>query len=177
MTKKADIDTLKSELLSLQQMTQRIRQEIDVIRNPSDETDHFQNISEQLNAIVQATEKATDTIMGAVENSDENIVKLRSIVIGNADAEEILNKMAVSSQLIFEACGFQDITGQRANIITTSLGYVEERINSIAALLDGKTIDDTRTDVSDKTEDEKLLNGPQLEGKDLMQSDIDALFD
>ena len=51
MPEQADMDTLKSELMTLRQMTQRIEQEI--------------------NAIDQATEKATHTNIGAAEQSDE----------------------------------------------------------------------------------------------------------
>jgi len=66
MPEQADMDILKSELLSLRQMAQRIEQEI--------------------NAIDQATEKSTHTIIGATEQSDESIATLRSFVSNNADA-------------------------------------------------------------------------------------------
>jgi chemotaxis protein CheZ len=157
MPELADIDTLKSELLSLRQMAQRIEQEI--------------------NAINQATEKATHTIIGAAEQSDENIATFRSFISNNADAEILLSAMTASTQKIYEACAFQDITSQRAGKIIESLGYIEERIISIAELLDGDTYKSTMTTLSNKTKGDKLLEGPQHEGKGLMQSDIDAQFD
>ena len=157
MPEQADMDILKSELLSLRQMAQRIEQEI--------------------NAIDQATEKSTQTIIGAAEQSDESIATLRSFVSNNADAEILLSAMTVSTQKIYEACTFQDITGQRAGKITKSLGYIEERIISIAALLDGDTYKGTATTLSNEIKDDKLLEGPQHKGKGLMQSDIDAQFD
>ena len=157
MPEQADMDTLKSELLSLRQMTQRIEQEI--------------------NAIDQATEKATHTIIGAAEQSDESIATLRSFASNNAYAEILLSAMTVSTQKIYEACTFQDITGQRAGKITESLGYIEERIISMAELLDGDTYKSTVTTLSNNTIGDKLLEGPQHEGKGLMHSDIDAQFD
>ena len=85
--------------------------------------------------------------------------------------------MTVSTQKIYEACTFQDITCQRAGKITESLGYIEERIISIAALLDGDTYKGTATTLSNEIKDDKLLEGQQHKGKGLMQSDIDAQFD
>jgi chemotaxis protein CheZ len=140
MPELADIDTLKSELLSLRQMAQRIEQEI--------------------NAINQATEKATHTIIGAAEQSDENIATFRSFISNNADAEILLSAMTASTQKIYEACAFQDITSQRAGKIIESLGYIEERIISIAELLDGYTYKSTMTTLSNKTRGDKLLEGP-----------------
>ena len=101
MPEQADMDTLKSELLSLRQMTQRIEQEI--------------------NAIDQATEKATHTIIGAAEQSDENIATFRSFVSNNAVAEILLSAMTASTQKIYEACAFQDITSQRTGKIVETL--------------------------------------------------------
>jgi chemotaxis protein CheZ len=85
--------------------------------------------------------------------------------------------MTASTQKIYEACAFQDITSQRAGKIIESLGYIEERIISIAELLDGDTYKSTMTTLSNKAKGDKLLEGPQHEGKGLMQSDIDAQFD
>ena len=140
MPELADIDTLKSELLSLRQMAQRIEQEI--------------------NAINQATEKATHTIIGAAEQSDENIATFRSFISNNADAEILLSAMTASTQKIYEACAFQDTTSQRAGKIIESLGYIEGRIISIAELLDGDTYKSTMTTLSNKTKGDKLLEGP-----------------
>lgn len=173
----ADIDTLKSELLCLRQMTQRIEHEISAVQQSDNETDRFQNASEQLSAITEITQKAADAIMESAEQSDANISALHSIVSDNLEAEEILNQMTANTQRMYEACTFQDITGQRVSIIKDSLGYIEERMHSIAQLLDGGSPDSPKLDVPGKTEDDKLLNGPQLEGEGLKQSDVDALFD
>ena len=136
-----------------------------------------QRIEQEINAINQATEKATHTIIGAAEQSDENIATFRSFISNNADAEILLSAMTASTQKIYEACAFQDTTSQRAGKIIESLGYIEGRIISIAELLDGDTYKGTATTLSDEIKDHKLLEGPQHKGKGLMQSDIDAQFD
>tara|TARA_B110000046_G_scaffold43267_1_gene48170 strand:- start:70 stop:213 length:144 start_codon:yes stop_codon:yes gene_type:complete len=38
-------------------------------------------------------------------------------------------------------------------------------------------VDTTKIAAEEKTEDKKLLNGPQLEGQGLSQDDIDSQFD
>lgn len=170
-------DILKSELVGLFQYIQRVKQEIAAINKPADSEHHFDSMSDQLAAIVKATEQATDSIMETVETNDRIIDEIRPLIEGNEAATALLNKMANNSQDIFQACSFQDITGQRVNKITTSLGYVEERVNSIVSIWGEHALDDVEIEEEEKSEDEKLLNGPQLEGKGLSQSDIDALFD
>ncbi len=177
MSEQTDLGALKSELQDLRQSIRRIKQEISVVHCPDDEIDHFQTISDQLSATTKATERAAHTILDATERSDVNIADLRSIVRGNAGAEEILSQMTKNTQKIYEACAFQDITAQRISNVTASLRDIKERIHFIARLLDDDALDDIKTDAPNKTNDEKLLNGPQPEGKGLMQSDIDALLD
>ncbi len=173
-----DPETLKKELIGLFQYIQRVKEEIAAISRPADEEHNFDSMADQLAAIIKATEAATNTIMESVERSDELIEDLRKHVKGKAAANALLDKMSENGQVIFEACSFQDITGQRVNKIMKSLSYVETRVNSIVGIW-GET-ELAMVNVKPailKTEDEKLLNGPQLEGKGLSQSEIDALFD
>jgi len=82
---------------------------------------------------------------------------------------------------IFEACNFQDLTGQRINKVMNTMKLIEGHINVMMEIWGGvdaikahaPQIIDTRED------DEKLLNGPKLEGDvgHASQDDIDALFD
>lgn len=174
MSKKADLEALK---LELQDLRQCIKQETNALQHSDNEIDHFQDASEQLSSITEATHKAADAIMESAEQSDANILALRSIVGNNTEAERVLDQMTANTQKMYEACTFQDITGQRVSKVKNSLGFIEERIHSIVLLLDGGSPVNTKLDAPGKTEDEKLLNGPQLEGGGLKQSDVDALFD
>lgn len=177
MTQEPNSEFLKSELIGLFHYIQRVKEEIAAISHPADEEHHFDNMAEQLTAIVKATEMATNTIMQSIEANDSAIAELRGIVKGNEKANDLLDKIVENSQEVFEACSFQDITGQRVNKITKSLSYVEKRVNSIVEIWGEEALDAVVVEAIEKTEDEKLLNGPQLEGKGLSQSEIDALFD
>lgn len=177
MSEQPSADVLKSELMGLFHYIQRVKEEIAAINRPADQEHNFESMSDQLAAIVKATETATNQIMESIEANDEAIAALRTLIKDNEDAESLLGTIEANNQEVYQACSFQDITGQRVNKITKSLGYVEQRVDSIVSIWGEEALESVEVQSSEKSEDEKLLNGPQLEGKGLSQDDIDALFD
>jgi len=172
----AELKILKDELGGLFVYIKRVREEIAAIHKPAEEEHGFGGMGEQLDAIVKATEQATHRIMEAMEVNTQAIEAMRARHKTPEDDAEF-QKMEGAINEVFEACAFQDITGQRVNKITKSLTFVEERVSSIISIWGKDDIENVTAAESTKTEDEKLLNGPQLEGKGLNQADIDALFD
>jgi len=171
-----DIETLKSELFGLFQYVQRVRTEIAAIHHPADEEHQINSMGEQLDAIVNATENATNTIMESVEQATDLLDGMRK---GLTDEQKaIADQIVEKTNNIFEACSFQDITGQRVSKVMKSITYVENRVNSLIDIWGKEELDRIKVDpVHVKSVDETLLNGPQLEGKGLGQDEIDALFD
>lgn len=110
-----------------------------------------------LEEIVSATESAANAIMAAAEQIDGAAGELES------SAQEPLNLETVR---IFEACSFQDISGQRVQKVTAILA-------SLAEGGDGHV----HPGHAGSAEEVDLLNGPQLPGQSISQDDIDALFD
>ncbi len=146
----------------------KARQEIRDIR-PHDIAEHgLPDAGAELAAITGDTEIATNSIMTAAE-----------AIIG-MDASMPGLKAAVDDQVmaIFEACAFQDITGQRVSKIVKVLERIEERINHLA---DSLGIEDADTAVEMTAEEKRrhdlLLNGPAIAGPETKQDEIDALFD
>ena len=169
---------LRSEVLSLFQYIQRLRQEIAAMSKPDDKGTAFENMSLQLGAIVEATESATNTILKASESIENAAAKLRK----KPAVEETVNLCAtISGQVteIMEACTFQDITGQRVTKIVGSVRFVEERINVMVDLWGRGVIEALGTEAKDAGLDtgELKLEGPQLSGEGISQEEIDALFD
>jgi chemotaxis protein CheZ len=83
--------------------------------------------------------------------------------------------------VMFEACNFQDLTGQRINKIVNVLKFVEERLDKMIGVWGGL---DAFKDLVDQESaalngEDDLLNGPKLEDDEghVAQNDIDALFD
>lgn len=177
MEQQAEADALKKELYGLFKYLQRVREEIAAINRPADEELHFDNMSDQLDAIVKATEEATNTIMECMEKNDEAVDELRKSLTDEGQLA-LLDKISGNGADVFEACSFQDITGQRITKVVKSVTYVEDRVNALIGVWGKDEIDsiEVKADV-EKTEDEKLLKGPALEGEGITQDEIDKLFD
>jgi chemotaxis protein CheZ len=88
---------------------------------------------------------------------------------------------------IFEACGFQDITGQRVSKVVAVLQHIEQRLADLAGPgvtpngsaksmppIAASAADPARPDGA--FDEPGLLNGPQLPGKASSQADIDEIL-
>jgi len=84
---------------------------------------------------------------------------------------------AVSTR-IFEACNFQDVSGQRLNKVRTTLDLMLKRFDILAGLIgeDRVCLLSEKWEFFRENEAEKLLQGPQLKGEGASQGDIDALL-
>ena len=172
-------EQLREELDALFRYMQRVRQEIAAIDRPADEDHAFESMGDQMDAIVKATEAATNTIMEAMEAAEEANGKLREQITDPAQVA-LLDQITTNANKVFEACAFQDITGQRVNKVAKSITYVEERVNALINLFGAEQMAEVEVVLrpeQEKTADEKLMSGPQSEGTGLSQADIDNLFD
>lgn len=178
MSAESEVESLKGELLGLFKYIQRVREEIVAIERDSDDVHQFESMADQLDAIVLATEKATDSIMAAMESNDEAVSELKKHIT-DADQVALLDKITNNANAVFEACSFQDITGQRVTKIAKSVTYVEKRVNALMDIWGKEELKKIEVKSEDeKTDDEQLLHGPQLDKEDsISQSEIDALFD
>ncbi|MBT3917439.1 MAG: hypothetical protein HN731_08485 [Rhodospirillaceae bacterium] len=176
MTDLSEEAPLKKELAGLFQYMQRVREEIAAIHYPADEEHRFEKMSDQLDAIVETTKSATDKIMVAVEANEDLLDDLRSS-LSDEDALAKIDKISASNSSLFEACSFQDLTGQRISKVVKSLTYVEDRVESLIEAWGKQELEKIVIQGEEKTEDEQLLHGPQRQDEAISQSEIDALFD
>jgi chemotaxis protein CheZ len=109
----------------------------------------------ELEAVVQATEAAANTIMEAAEAIGDWLHGGRDPATLDAVAEQI--------NAIFEACTFQDLTGQRIRRAIEHLQHVESMLSEIIPA-DGMGMPPP-------------LEGPEIRTPDLGQNAVDALFD
>jgi len=167
---------LRSELAALFQYMQRVRTEIAAIHKPADEEHNFEKMSDQLDAIVAATENATNNIMATVETNEGLLQQLKDGLDDSAKLE-LIDQVCANNMGLFEFCSFQDITGQRVTKVVRSLTYVEDKVNALIDAWGKAELENVDVQGLDKTDDEKLLNGPQHEGEGISQAEIDALFD
>jgi len=166
--------TLYKECQDLADYIEDARSEISSLSPDGDDSAGIPRAGKELDAIVEATESATDTIMQAAED-------LMSFESDNFD--EYKEHMNTEVMKIFEACSFQDITGQRISKVVGTLNHVEDRVGKLISILgitsnseipiDAKPILDPDTGAES---DEDLLNGPALAGEGIDQGEIDSLL-
>ena len=114
--------------------------------------------------------------MDAMDKNEELVSKLRA-VIKDPDQLALLDGISQNGNTVFEACTFQDITGQRVGKVVTTFTYLEDRVNALCRIWGKSALDAVEVKpVKEKTENEKLLHGPQLEGEGISQEDIDKMF-
>lgn len=62
--------------------------------------------------------------------------------------------------------------------VVKSVAYVEDKVNNLVEIRGQDEFDKVEVEPArEKTEDEKLLHGPQDDDKALAHAEIDALFD
>ncbi|WP_425404759.1 protein phosphatase CheZ [Hwanghaeella sp.] len=178
-----DEEKLRAEVLGLFQYIQRFREEIAHMIQPDAENDktRFQTISEQLDAIIAATEDATHVILEGMEQIDNVTTKLREVK-DPSEVGPLCDELEQISMNTMESCTFQDITGQRVTKIVRSMQFVESRVDAMLEIWGRDEVQNLAkqsAEMADKREgDEALLNGPALESEQsISQADIDALFD
>ena len=139
-------------------------------------TEYLPEASDQLSAIIGATEQATNEIFEAVELIEE---------LASTMAPEQAERIIEAVTRVYEACSFQDITGQRISKVVTALQNVESRVDALLQAFGEEAGAANGTgapaEVSTATEpgarpDEDLMHGPQLPGEGNSQEDIDALL-
>ncbi len=170
-----DSQRLSENLEALFSYVQRVRTEIASLNQSGDGEDKFASMGEQLDGVVEATQEASDSIMEAIEKNNEAVAKLKES-IKDPELIELLVNIENCNNAVFEACAFQDITGQRVTKIVKSVSYVEDRVNALREIWGDDELDQVALDAEELTEDEKLLHGPQLKAKAISQDEIDRLF-
>lgn len=167
---------LRKDILMLFKFMQRIKEELAAVRQPTGETDHFQSMSDELDAIVGATESATNTILEGAEKIDEAAVKISELV-GGPEVEQQIATINGQVGQMFEACSFQDITGQRVGKVVRSLKFIDERVTAMVDLWGESELAQVEIALEeDQGEEAGLLNGPQLDGEGVSQAEVDQLF-
>lgn len=171
-----DVGMLRRELQELRDYIERTKLEVAALKHPKAHEDRLVAATGELDAIVGATEQATNSILQRAEEIESLAERLRDTV-KEPQAAEIADQITDAAMKLFEHCGFQDITGQRVTKVVNTLRYVEERIASIVRIWGEDSFGALPLPVDVATDtDRRLLNGPQLDGKGVSQDEIDAML-
>ena len=175
------LDTsIHAEFHAIAEYIARTRDEIAQLRPNDIKEQRIPVAGAELEAVVQDTEKATESIMAEAE---------ALMSLEPTDMESYKGEVDMAMCRIIEACAFQDLSGQRVSKVVGSLRHIEERVARFASTMGVLDAEATETEKAEEERRKKLhLNGPAMGGPetdqtsvdDLMaldQDSIDALFD
>lgn len=168
--KPAPHNDITKDIVELSETINKLRAKLAEAR-PQDISGSSSAATDELDEVVEETAKATDSIMDCCD-------ELQALDIPEPHKQAVVDKVT----RIYEACSFQDITGQRISKVVKTLKDIEDKIAAMMETLgpgiqdhiDAARAQDTSNDKP--ITDQDLLNGPQLEGQGVSQDDIDKLL-
>jgi chemotaxis protein CheZ len=175
----AEAAKLKGELDLIQDAIIRTKQEIATVHVTGFEGPEMVRVTNELDAIVGGTESATDTILSNAEEIDQ-LASTLAPRLKDEQNQQLVQDMQERVIKIFEACNFQDLTGQRITKVVGTLKFIETHIVRMMEIWGGldafKGIE--AETIAQRKGDARLLNGPRIAGESghASQDDIDAMF-
>jgi chemotaxis protein CheZ len=173
-------EKLKVELDLIYDAINRTKREIAVLHGKSFEGNEMSKVTGELGAVVGGTEQATQQILEAAEAIDQAASALGKV--NSPDQQKLLSEEIQERVVsIFEACNFQDLTGQRISKVMAAMKFIENHIVVMMEIWGG--VDAIRAHapalIDGREGNARLLNGPKLDGDigHASQNDIDALFE
>jgi chemotaxis regulatin CheY-phosphate phosphatase CheZ len=143
------------------------------------------NAGVELDAVVDMTEKAANTILDAADRISERI-KASQEAGDDESKQNVLEQISTDIEEIFMACSFQDITGQRIRNTLENLREIEDRLGSALKQI-GIKVDEVSAEdhaaiankLSDQGEIDNLFQSEKEKeegSKTVSQDDIDDMF-
>lgn len=128
----------------------------------------------ELDAVVDGTERAAHQIMDAAET----IAKAAKALTAAQGQDDGLSQQIRDNVLrIFEACNFQDLSGQRIAKVLAMLQFIDESIARMMEIWGGAEAFKPYGGTAGN--EPSLLHGPKLTGDSghVTQADIDAILE
>lgn len=159
---------LFAELTRLARFIEAAKRDIAALHPDEIRQKHLPTATDELDAIVAATAEATGAILDAAE---------KLTAIGSTAGPGVSDQITDQVTRIFEACTFQDITGQRITKVVKTLKQIEAKVADLVHAFGDAPAPRRRAGTPAAAGDAELLNGPQLPGAAASQSEIDAFFE
>jgi len=167
----ADMDSVVyRELREIAGYIESLKREIGVLKANEIKTTRIPLAGQELSEVCKATEAATHTIMECAE-----------AVMASDARNPAAYKALVEEKmmLVFEACSFQDITGQRISKVVQTLQLIDERVSRFAKAIKAKDSEGPGSEAERAREERRqrlILHGPHIGGPETPQSEVDAMF-
>jgi len=177
-----NVQFLREELAQVHEMIARNKRELASLIGDGRER-RMARATDELRASVDGMDDATQKILKSVEVIDDSAKALAGAQKSDYD-RSLTQEIQDHVVQIYEACNFQDISGQRISNVIGTMTMVEDQI---AAMLDRCAAIDGLNDAAmhalppvaaNSSTGRGLLNGPKLDGDPghASQRDIDEMF-
>ncbi|MGH6767440.1 MAG: protein phosphatase CheZ [Xanthobacteraceae bacterium] len=169
---------LKDETDAIHQMLSRTKHEIASLHLAAFDGKGPARVTRELDAVAESAERATQLILGAAEDIEDAANNLSASL--KREQEQALALDIQDHVLrIFEACNFQDLSGQRITKVLATLKFVEERIAQMMHVWDD--IDALKREAVVAPAERaaaSMLHGPQLDDDrgHVTQDEVDRIF-
>ena len=163
-------DRMHLDLVDMMNAITRTKAEIAALKPGGEHAGRIVEASNELDAIVETTAKATSDILAAAERIQEIAWTMREQGI----EASICDLLDSNTSEVYTACSFQDLTGQRIRKVIQVFRFLEARIDAMIRIW---RLDDLELVPADNTVVEaSLVNGPARPVQDLQQQAIDDLM-
>lgn len=162
--------SLLREIEALAGVIAAAKAEIEALRVDDINASHIPSATDELDAIVAHTALATGVILETCEALDQ---------VAAGAGEPCAGQIQEATTRIYEACGFQDITGQRITKVVQTLKRIEAKVAQIISTFAPATLARRRPPAAmapAAAGGADLLNGPQMPRLAMAQSEIDRLL-
>jgi chemotaxis protein CheZ len=156
-----------SELEELARYIQSAKREIREIQPHDISQRHIPMATDELDAVVNATAEATGAILDVAETIEKLVPTMPA---------ETGQTVAAAVTRVYEACNFQDITGQRITKVVTALKHIEAKVAALLAAFGEADGVPSAADASAAPAGDDLMSGPQLPAHANRQAEIDAIL-
>ncbi len=170
---------LKDETDTIHRAISRSKQEIAALHVSAFNSVGTSRVTRELDAVVEGAERATQQILDCGEDIEEAANTLSASL--KSEQERALAQDIQDHVIrIFEACNFQDLSGQRITKVLATLKFVEDRIARMMEIWGGieALTDYAAAATAARDREPKLTHGPKLDGSSghASQNEVDALF-
>ncbi len=126
----ADLERMRADLLDMADAITRTKTEIAAIKPEGGDPSQIVRATDELDAIVAVTERATSDILNSAEQIQEIAWTLRE----RGTDPNACDRIDALTTETYTACSFQDITGQRTRKVIDALHFLERRLEAMIAI-------------------------------------------
>jgi len=169
---------LLAEVEELGQTIAAAKAEIAALNVDDINASHIPSATDELDAIVAHTATATESILETCETLDA----VGQVLGQDPSSAAAAAQLQDATTRIYEACGFQDITGQRITKVVATLKTIEAKVAHMVITFGDRrgrpavAVPAAAAAAEAAPAGANLLNGPQMPAQAMDQSDIDKLL-